>query len=66
MQPKYTSAITRTKTRTCHKSITPEEWVKYFYDELNAFRNQNNEDVIIFDNSDYSVEKSADKILQEY
>lgn len=66
LQPKYASAIARTKARTCHKSITPEEWVKYFYDELSAFKSQSNEDVIIFDNSDYSVEKSANKILQEY
>lgn len=66
LQPKYASAIARTKTRTCHKSITPEEWVKYFYDELSTFKNQSNEDVIIFDNSDYSVEKAANKILQEY
>lgn len=66
LQPQYASAITRTKTRTCHKSITPEEWVKYFYDELSVFKSQSNEDVIIFDNSDYTVEESVAKILEEY
>ncbi len=66
LQPRYASAIARTQTRTCHKSITPEEWVKYFYDELSLFQNKYNEDVIILDNSDYTVEESADKILKEY
>lgn len=66
LQPQYTFAIARTKTRTCHKSITPKEWVKYFYDKLKGFENQNNKDVVIFDNSYYSVEESVDKILQLY
>ncbi|WP_160692310.1 AAA family ATPase [Clostridium sp. C2-6-12] len=66
LQPQYAIAIARTKARSCHKSITPEEWVKYFYDELSKFNSQSNEDVIVFDNSDYSVEKSVHKILEEY
>lgn len=66
LQPPYNSAIARTKTRTCHKSVTPEEVVKYFYDELSIFKNQSNDDVVIFDNSNYSVEKSAEKIIDEY
>jgi len=66
LQPQYIFAIERTKTRTCHKSITPEEWVKYFYDELSIFEKQENEDVIIFDNSYYSVEESVNVILKIY
>jgi len=66
LQPRYADAISRSKTRTCHKSITPEEWVKYFYDELSVLSNQNNNDVITFNNSDYSLEESVEKILHMY
>jgi len=34
LKPDYETAVSRTKTRTCHTSITPEEWVRYFYDRL--------------------------------
>jgi gluconate kinase len=30
LQPQYTSAIARTKTRTCHKSITPKNGLNIF------------------------------------
>ena len=66
LHPRYASAIARSKTRTCHNSITPEQWVKYFYEELSVFKDQNNGDVIIFNNSDYSVEESVKKIMEEY
>jgi hypothetical protein len=63
LQPEYVDAVERSKTRTCHKSITPEVWIKHFYDELSIFNKQDNEDLIIFNNSYYSVEECADKIL---
>lgn len=66
LQPRYTAAIARSKTRTCHKSITTEEWVKHFYEELNIFEKHIYEDIIIFDNSDYSLEESVDKIMEIY
>lgn len=66
LQPTYDAVLERSKMRTCHKSITPEKWVKYFYDELSVFEKENNNDIIIFDNSDYSIEESAKKILQIY
>lgn len=64
LHPNLESAITRSKARTCHKSITPEEWVKYFHNKLSEFKEMNNNDVIIFDNSDYSLEESADRIVE--
>jgi deoxyadenosine/deoxycytidine kinase len=55
------------------KSSTAETFMRqygfdviYFYDELSAFEHVSNEDIIIFDNSTYSLEESADKILQMY
>ena len=66
LQPSYTVAVGRSKTRTCHTGITPEEWVKYFYDELSSFIEEPSEDVIVFDNSTYSLEESMDIILQIY
>jgi len=66
LQPSYTVAVARSKTRTCHTSITPEEWVEYFYDELSVFIEEPSEDVIVFDNSTYSLEESVDMILQIY
>lgn len=63
LQPNYSSALSRSKTRTCFKGITPEEWVKHFYDELRVLEHQDNADVVIFDNSEYSVEESAEAIL---
>jgi hypothetical protein len=64
LQPNYLSALSRSKTRTCFNNITPEEWVKYFYDELKVIEQQNNEDVVIFDNSEHSVEESAENIVK--
>jgi len=53
LKPTYETAVQRTKTRTCHTSITPEEWVRHFYDRL-VF-----EDAEIFDNTGLTVEESA-------
>lgn len=64
LHPKLEAAIARSKTRTCHKSVTPEEWVEYFYNKLDEFKEKNNEDVICFDNSDFSLEESVDRILK--
>lgn len=63
LQPNYSSALSRSKTRTCFKGITPEEWVKHFYDELRVLEQQKNSDVVIFDNSEHSVEESVEAIL---
>ena len=59
LKPNYETAVKRTQTRTCHGSITPEKWVRHFYDKL-AF-----DDADTFDNSALSVEESAIAILQK-
>ena len=58
LKPSYEVAVKRTQTRTCFTSVTPEVWVRHFYDALNC------EGVDVFDNSDLSVEQSAVEILQ--
>lgn len=63
LQPSCSISITRTQIRTCFNGVIPEKYVKYFHDELSVLKNQENDDVIIFDNSDFTVEASADKIL---
>jgi Shikimate kinase len=66
LHPSCSISISRTKTRTCFKGVIDEKWVKYFYDELNAFTQHETDNVIVFDNSSYSVEESADKIVQMF
>ena len=58
LKPPYEVAVKRTQTRTCFGSVTPEEWVRHFYDRL-VF-----DDVEIFDNSDLTVEQSTAAILK--
>jgi len=58
LKPNYETALSRTKTRTCHTSITPEEWVRYFYDRL-VFDN-----IEVLDNSNLTVEQSALEIIR--
>ena len=58
LRPSYETALSRTKTRTCHTSITPEEWVRYFYDSL-VF-----DDMEVLDNSHMTVAEAARVIVQ--
>lgn len=64
LQPSCSTSITRTQTRTCFNGVIPEKYVKHFHDELSILQSQENDDVIIFDNSDLTVEASAGKIME--
>jgi len=59
LKPKYQTAVERCQMRTCHTSITPEKWIKHFYDIL-VF-----DDGLfdIIDNSDMTVHDTAETIL---
>jgi len=57
LKPNYETALKRTQTRTCFGSVTPEYWVKYFYDKLEF------DGIEAFDNSDLTVEQSAAAVL---
>jgi len=57
LKPTYETAVTRCQSRTCHASITPEYWIKHFYDVL-TFDNQ----VTVVDNTHMTPEETADYI----
>ena len=57
LRPNYETAVQRTKTRTCHRSVTPEKWVRYFYDGL-VF-----DDIEVLDNSNMTAAQAAQAIM---
>lgn len=59
LKPEYQTAWERCQTRTCHDSVTPEYWIKYFYDMLNF-----DDRVIIVDNTHLTPEETAARVLQ--
>ena len=59
LKPEYQTAVERCQTRTCHTSITPEYWIKHFYDSLNF-----DDRVIVVDNTNMTAEETAEYILK--
>ena len=64
--PDYDTVLRRTRTRTCFGSATPEKWVRYFYDKTEPFRDIEDEDVVLLDNSDMTVEASVAAVLSRF
>ena len=62
LQPRYSMAVSRSQARRNHPTLTAEEWVKHFHDAMGGFIPE--DDVVIVDNSDLSVEESAESILR--
>lgn len=60
LKPEYHSAVERCQTRTCHNDITPEKWIRHFYDVL-AF---DDERVHIIDNTEQTTGETTDAILR--
>lgn len=60
LKPQYQTAVERCRTRTCHTSVTPEYWLKHFYDLL-VFDSR----VVTVDNTNMTVEETAEHILLE-
>lgn len=58
LKPEYQTAVERCRLRTCHTTITPEKWIKHFYDIL-VFDDRFD----IVDNSDMSAQDTAETIL---
>ena len=58
LKPSYEVAVERTRTRTCHAGVTPEEWVRYFYTKLTF-----STDVEIIDSSNITAEQTAWRII---
>ena len=59
LKPSFQAALERCQTRTCHKSVTPEYWINYFYDLL-----QYDDEVKIVDNTNMNAEETAEYILK--
>ena len=60
LKPVYEEAVVRCQSRTCHKTITPENYIKYYYDKL-VF----SEGITVVDNSSLSIDETIQKILFE-
>ncbi len=60
LKPEYQTAVERCQTRISHTSVTPEEWIKHFYDLLMF------EDCIfdIIDNTNLTAQETAETILK--
>lgn len=60
LKPEYQTAVNRCQSRTCHTSVTPEYWIKHFYDVLNF-----DDRVAVVDNTHMTAEETAEFILKE-
>ena len=63
LKPDIDAAISRCNTRTCHKSVTPEYWIRYF-DESLLFNGS--ADVFTIDNTDLTVDETVMKIMETH
>lgn len=61
LKPDYAAALQRCQTRTCHKSVTPEYWIDYFYRLLNYDATVN-----VVDNTLLTAEETAAYILNSF
>ena len=59
LKPEYQTALERCQSRTCHTSVTPEYWIKYFYEMLNF-----DDRVIVVDNTNLTPEETVAHILK--
>lgn len=62
LKPSYQTAVLRCQKRTCHTSITPEKWVKHFYDLL-VF---DDDSFITVDNTYINSQVTAEAILVNF
>ncbi len=60
LKPDYQTAVERCRTRTCHANVTPEYWIKYFYETLN-FDGR----FVVVDNTNMTPEETAAYIQNE-
>ncbi len=60
LKPKYQTAVERCRTRTCHASVTPEYWIKHFYEMLKF-----DDRVIVVDSTNQTPEETAAFVLQK-
>jgi hypothetical protein len=58
LKPDYRTAVQRCQSRTCHGSVTPEYWIKHFYEKLSF-----DDRVIVVDNTSLTPEETAAYVL---
>ena len=61
LKPNIDTVISRCNIRTCHKSITPEYWIRYFHERLMY---NDSTDISVIDNTDLSVDETIIRILE--
>ena len=61
LKPEYQTAVERCQSRTCHETVTPEYWIKHFYELLNF-----DDRVTVIDNTSMSAEETCDVIFQNF
>ena len=61
LKPQYEVVLQLCQKRTCHKSVTTEYWIDYFYKLLN-FENE----VEVIDNTDMTAEETAEYIIGNF
>ena len=59
LKPEYQIAVKRCQSRICHSSVTPEYWIKHFYDSLDF-----GDRVIVVDNTSMTAEETADYVIE--
>ncbi len=59
LKPEYQTAVERCQTRTCHATVTPEQWIKHFYDLLEF-----DDRVAVVNNTVMTAEETAEYILK--
>lgn len=58
LKPYFDTALSRCQTRNCHNHITPEYWIRYFYDRL-IF----SDGMSVVDNTDLTIHETVNQIL---
>jgi len=58
-RPEYQTAVERCQSRTCHASVTPEYWIKHFYEMLKF-----DDSVVVVNNTGLTPEETAACVLQ--
>lgn len=60
LKPEYQTAVERCQKRTCHATVTPEQWIKHFYDLLEF-----DDRITVVDNTLLTAEETVEYILKK-
>ena len=61
LKPDIDTVISRCNTRTCHKSVTPEYWIRYFHERLLYGEGA---DITVIDNTNLSINATVMRIME--